>query len=345
MRLFAIFSLLLVAAPCGAALEAGGPIQQRETPAITRVFGSAPPMTLLAYVLNSDTLIAVNAPLKNSANNAEPRFLSPRFLQLPVLGGWQGDKQPNLEEILLAHPELIVIWDTPLLSDRVAVDLQKINIPAVKVNIDRTESYPQVFRMLGEVLGKKDRGEQLARYAEEELRQLQAFTASIPPAKRVRVYYAEGQDGLRTDCEHSFHAEPITFAGGENVQHCTQSTVMGMVSVNFEQILQYNPEVIIAQEQEFMRAITQDDKWRNLAAVKKKRVYIVPKTPFNWLDRPPSLMRILGAHWLAAVLYPDQYPYDLRAKTAAFFTLFFGVALSGEEMDQYFAAPSGLSAR
>jgi hypothetical protein len=35
--------------------------------------------------------------------------------------------------------------------------------------------------------------------------------------------------------------------------------------------------------------------------------------------------------------------YALRSKTAAFFTLFFGVTLNGEEMDQYFAAPSGLS--
>jgi iron complex transport system substrate-binding protein len=340
MRLFAIILTFLAAAPCWAALEAGVPTQQRETPTITRVFGSAPPMTLLSYVLNGDTLIAVNAPLNNSANNAEPRFLSPRFLRLPVLGGWHGDKQPNLEEILLAHPELIVIWDTPLLSDRVAADLQKINIPAIRVNIDRTDSYPEAFRILGATLGARERGEQLAAYAEKELRQLQAFTAAIPPEKRVRVYYAEGPDGLRTECEHSFHAEPIAFAGGENVQHCTQSTVMGMVAVNFEQILQYDPEVMIAQEQEFMRAVSRDDKWRNLSAVKKKRVYLVPRTPFNWLDRPPSLMRILGAHWLASILYPDQYPYDLRAKTAAFFTLFFGVTLSDEEMTRYFPAPS-----
>lgn len=70
MRLFSIFLTLLAAAPCWAALDAVIPTQQRETPAITRVFGSAPPMTLLSYVLNGDSLIAVNAPLKNSANNA-----------------------------------------------------------------------------------------------------------------------------------------------------------------------------------------------------------------------------------------------------------------------------------
>jgi iron complex transport system substrate-binding protein len=303
---------------------------------INRVFGSAPPMTIMIHVMDDTKLFAVNSPIKNNWNNAEERFLTPHLLNLPMLGGWHGDRQANLEEILLAHPDLIVLWDTPLLSALAIPQLEKINIPFIKVSIERTDLFPQAFRTVGEALGKRERGEALATYAEEEIRQLQDFIASIPSDKRVRVYYAEDQEGLRTDCDYSFHAEPIGFAGGLNVQQCSQSTVMGMVSINFEQILRYNPDVIVAQEEEFLRKITQDDKWQNLTAVKKKKVYLVPRTPFNWLDRPPSFMRILGTHWLTSKFYPESYPYDLRSKAKSFFDLFFGVTLSDNEMATLF---------
>lgn len=49
--------------------------------------------------------------------------------------------------------------------------------------------------------------------------------------------------------------------------------------------------------------------------------------------------------WILLGVRSSPTTYALRSKTAAFFTLFFGVTLSGEEMDQYFAALSGLSAQ
>jgi iron complex transport system substrate-binding protein len=335
--LVALALLLLLAAPAWAVAADQIP-SFGSLPATvpTRVFGSAPPMTLLLSVFDSDRLIAVNAPLKNSWNNAEPRFLSPRLRTLPVLGGWHGDKQPNLEEILLAHPDLIVAWDTPLLNDRLTQDLQKIGIPCLRLNIDQTDFYPQVFRTLGSVLGKEGRAERLARYAEEEIRQLQEFTARIPPERRVRFYYAESQDGFRTDCDRSFHAEPFHLAGGQNIWRCTQDSVMGMAAVTFEQIMQENPEVIIAQDAAFMERVHTDATWKNLQAVQRNKVFLVPRTPFNWIDRPPSFMRILGAHWLAATLYPEIYPYDIRKKAQTFFQLFFGVSLSEDEMKAVF---------
>lgn len=325
MRPLAVFALSLLLAA-----KAWADVPSATVP--TRIFGSAPPITLLIAVLDDDRLVAINAPLKNNWNNAEPRFLSSHLPTLPILGGWHGDKQPNLEQILLAHPDLIVAWDTPLLNDRLTQDLHKINIPCLRLNIDQTEFYPQVFRTLGAALGRTERAEQLARYAEEEIRQLHEFTAQIQADRRVRVYYAESQDGLRTDCDRSFHAEPFRLAGGENIWRCTQDSVMGMATVTFEQILQENPEVIIAQDAAFMERVHTDAMWKNLQAVQKNKVFLVPRTPFNWLDRPPSFMRILGAHWLAATLYPETYPYDIREKAQIFFQLFFGVSFNESEL-------------
>lgn len=304
--------------------------------AVQRVFGSAPPMSLMVHVLDSGKLVAVNMPARNSANNGEARFLGQRFLSLPVLGGWHGDRRPNLEEILLVRPDLIVFWDTALINEFAQADLNRIDRPVVRLNIDRTDNYPEAFRRLGRALGCNERAERLAAYIEEELRQLQAFLATIPENKRVRVYYAEDRDGLRSDCDRSFHAEPIGFAGGDNVLKCVQNTVMGMQSVNFEQLLNLDPEVIVAQDAAFLQTIQNDGKWQHLRAVRDRRVVLVPKTPCNWLDRPPSFMRVLGTHWLARTFYPDRYPYDLRHKTRAFFALFFGVELTDAELTAFF---------
>ncbi len=338
MRVLVVLILfLLLAAPSWAAATEL-PVVSSGTP--NRVFGSAPPMTLLVAVLAGDKLIAVNMPLNNSANDADPRYLSSQLRSLPIIGGWHGNRQVGLEEILRAGPELIVAWDTPLLHDQMERDLQKLNIPVLRLNIDNTANYPQVLRTLGGALGVSERGEALARYAKEELDQLARFVATIPEQERVGVYYAEGKDGLQTDCDRSFHAEPLGLAGGRNIFACAQNSVMGLMTVNFEQLLLAQPEVIIAQEPAFLDTLVSDEKWQNLRAVQAHKVFVVPRTPFNWLDRPPSFMRILGAHWLAAHIYPDRYPYDLRAKVRKFFQLFFAVSPSEREIDQILVPPA-----
>lgn len=339
-RILWTLALLLAVQTWAVAADSGASPGPPSTTISTRVFGSAPPMTLLVAVLASDKLIAINTPLKNSWNSADPRFLSPKLRLLPNLGGWHGNRQANLEEILQARPDLIVAWDTPLLHDHMERDLQKINLPVLRLNIDKTTAYPQVFRTLGTALGVPERGEVLARYAEEELGQLAQFVATIPEQERVRVYYAENKEGLQTDCDRSFHAEPLTLAGGRNIWQCTQDSVMGLISVNFEQLLAARPEVIIAQDPALLTTIQTDARWRNLEAVQAHKIVVVPRTPFNWLDRPPSFMRILGAHWLAAQLYPKRYPYDLRAKVRRFMQFFFAVVLSDQEIDQILATPA-----
>ncbi len=303
---------------------------------VQRVLGSAPPMSLMIYALDRSKLVAVNMKAGNNCNSGDPRFLSPEFLALPVMGGWQGNRRPNLEEILLLHPDLIVLWDTPLLSEGAQADLLRINRRILRLNIDGMANYPSAFRQLGRVMGCEGRGERLAQYIEKEIRELEAFVATIPAEKRVRVYYAEDVNGLRSDCDTSFHADVLTAAGGDNVLKCRQSTVMGMVSINFEQLLKVPPDLIVAQEAGFRQTINKDSKWRLLPAVRDQRVVVVPKTPFNWIDRPPSFMRVLGAHWLARSFYPKQYPYDFKKKTKEFFALFFQVELSEEELAGYF---------
>jgi iron complex transport system substrate-binding protein len=96
----------------------------------------------------------------------------------------------------------------------------------------------------------------------------------------------------------------------------------------------YNPDVIVAQEKVFYDKIVKekDPAWQNIKAVKEKRVYLIPRTPFNWFDRPPSFMRILGLKWLMGILYPKEYRINIVKEAREFYRLFLGVEVSNEEM-------------
>lgn len=314
--------------------DLAGPSQPVPRP--KRVYGSAPPITFMLYVLDRDLVAAVNAPVQNGSNSGDAALLSPDFLKLPVVGGWHGDRYANLEELLRLRPDLVVCWNMSLLIGKMEDDLARVGLRMAKLDIDDTAHYPEAFRRLGDLVGSPARGAALAAHAERELKELQVFVASIPESQRVRVYYAEGRNGLQTDCDQSFHAEPIRFAGGRNVHRCVQRSVTGLQTIGFEQLLNYDPEVIVAQDPEFFRRVFSDRLWRQLAAVRNRRVYLVPKDPFNWLDRPPSFMRILGSHWLASCFYPRRYPYALREKVRAFYALFFGVELSEAQFERLF---------
>ncbi|QIR75736.1 ABC transporter substrate-binding protein [Sulfurospirillum diekertiae] len=303
---------------------------------ITRIYGSAPPITFMLYVIDDAPLIGVNFPQTNKDNSDGEKFLSKHFMSLPVLGGWHGNNTPNLEAIIAVKPDVIVTWDTPLLNEKTSKDLARINIPALKVNIDDSRNYPEVFRYLGKVMHKEERANQLANMAQNYLDELKNFVATVPEQERTKVYYAEGDFGLQTECDVSFHSEPLTLAGGNLVHKCIQNSVIGLQEVSFEQVLIYAPDVIIVQNPAFYKTIFTDKKWTMLKAVQTKRVYLVPKSPFNWTDRPPSFMRIIGAHWIASKLYPTRYPFKIQEKVRAFYQLFFGVALSDEDLKTYF---------
>ncbi len=109
---------------------------------------------------------------------------------------------------------------------------------------------------------------------------------------------------------------------------------MGMESINFESILKADPDVIIVQSPKFYTNIFKNPKWKMLKAVKAKKVYLVPRIPFNWIDRPPSFMRLLGIHWLSSVMYPQYYKKDINEEIKTFYKIFFKVDLDEQKLKE-----------
>ena len=111
----------------------------------------------------------------------------------------------------------------------------------------------------------------------------------------------------------------------------------GMVTVSAEQVLAWDPDVIITIESAFAASVRSDPVWAPIKAVKTSRVYLSPKLPFGWVDFPPSVNRLIGLWWLAKILYPDQFPEDLRPLTREFYQRFYHSTPTDAQMDSVLA--------
>lgn len=293
---------------------------------IRKVYCTSPPSTYLVVAMDPELLAGLNFPF----NPSEQQLLDPRLRQLPVIGGWFGQgRTPNLETLLQVGPDIIVdsTWQETAVGEKIEQVIKPLRIPVVHVSMDHLSDYPAVFQFLGQLLNRQERAEILSRYAQESLEQTGRVRALIPEENRITVYYAEGADGLNTECHASMHAELIHLSGGRNVHRCGEERGYGMQKMSMEQLLQYNPRVIVSHDASFLGRVSADLRWKNIRAVQDGRVYRIPKEPFNWFDRPPSFMRLLGVRWLACKLYPSVYPLDLAAETRYFYKLFLNVSL------------------
>ncbi|RXJ60918.1 ABC transporter substrate-binding protein [Candidatus Marinarcus aquaticus] len=302
---------------------------------IERVFGSAPPTTFLVALYNPKLLAGLNFPAYNQNNYGSEKYLGEHFMNLPILGGWHGNqKGASIEKLLSVNAQIILAWQNDFLLKQVQSSLQKVNIPIVMIEADVLEKTPQTFRFLGKLFNMTQRGEALASYAEKTLHEIAQMTHKIPKEQQVSFYYAQGANGLQSDCSNSFHTTQFRYINANNIYECTQKNIMGMESLNFESIFKANPDFIIVQSAKFYKDIFLNAQWKMLDAVKNKRVYLVPKTPFNWIDRPPSFMRLLGIHWLSSVMYPQYYTKDIKQEIQKFYELFFHIKLTHDELTE-----------
>ena len=131
----------------------------------------------------------------------------------------------------------------------------------------------------------------------------------------------------------SINTEIIERAGGRNVADDGGAT-RGLVRASMEQVIVANPDIIVTWDRNFFAGVFGDPLWQEIAAVTEGRVHLSPTAPFGWIDRPPSLNRMMGLIWMAGLLYPEAWPQDLREEARAFYNLYYHVDLSDEELDR-----------
>jgi len=298
---------------------------------VERVFPAGPPAAILLYTLAPDLLLGWPR-----ANRPEEReFLLSDVGSRPEIGRLTGrGNTANLEVVLALKTD--VIFDVGS-TDATYVSLaervqQQTGIPYALLD-GRFDGIPLGYRTLGALIGRREQGEAFARSAEDTIKTITQRVGTIPAERRPRVYYARGPRGLETGLGGSINVETIELLA-RNVAGETRG---GLANVSIEQVLLWNPDVIVTIDQDFAANVLSDSSWAPVAAVRARRVHLSPKLPFGWVDFPPSVNRLIGLWWLARILYPDLFPKDLRTLTREFYTRFYHVTPDDAQIDRVLA--------
>jgi iron complex transport system substrate-binding protein len=316
--------------------------RQVEIPvSVEAVYSQSPVGTSFMYTLNSKKVAGLNW----SPSEVERQFYTEEYCNLPVLSGWFGQgKTGNLEEIISVAPDFILYAglsdEATGIKDKADRFQELLQIPVVAVNLTFNQ-LPAAYRFVGTLVGEGERGDSLAAYTEETLRIIAKGTASLTDDEVPRVYYAEGAEGLQTDPKGSVHSELIGFVGAINAAEVNVKEGYGRSQISPEQLLIWNPDLILVCHDNGSDGVSSydflmgDPRLCSLSAIREGRVYEVPYLPFNITDRPPSVPRILGMKWLANLFYPDHFDFDMEEEMKRFYSLFYGMDLSHEQIEQY----------
>jgi len=304
---------------------------------IETVWCTSPMGTNLMYMLAPDMMVGWNI----TPTALEKKYIPEEYRTVTGLGGWYGKNTTgNVEEIIKRDPDVVFTLgdlDEAAISESDRVE-GLLNIPVIMVDGDLVAS-GDALRYIGGLLGVEDRANELADYCDDVIEEAQNIASALSEADKVRVYYAEGTEGLNTDPEGSMHTEVLELVGGANVAQVELESDYGMSAVSLEQVLVWDPELILvasdpAEESNVYEQITTGAQWKTVTAVKKGEVYQIPRGPFDWFDRPPSISRILGVRWLGNLLYPDLYEYDIEKEVKEFYKLFYHMELTDAQFQE-----------
>lgn len=303
---------------------------------VERIYAAGPPASILVFAVAPDKLIGWTSAWRE----AERAFIARRYADLPTLGRLTGrGTTANVEVVLQAKPDFIIDYGTvsptiTSLADRVQ---HQTGIPYVLLDGD-FDRMAEAILQVGRIANEELRATALARYAEETVSDIARRVKEIPTKLRPRVYYGRGPQGLNTGLAGSINVESIEQLGAINV--AAELGRGGLVQVSIEQVLRWNPDVVITIDPNFYAAARRHPLWRELPAIRAGRVHLAPNVPFGWIDFPPSINRLIGLRWLARILYPQAFPEDLRPIVRDFYTRCYHQTPSESQLDQLLRNPA-----
>lgn len=215
-------------------------------------------------------------------------------LKVPIVGNL-GD--PDLEKVISIKPDAIVLT--------MARDMSKVRILrnlGLKVYILPSNSisqYLETINVLGEILNAKESANKEIARVKENISELEIKNLTIPDIKKPKVFWEVWDNPVITTGKNSFINEYIYLAGGKNI--------IGNINKPYfyaskESIMSAKPDVIIApcMKPSKIKELETAIGWKNLPAVKNKRVYG---------DIDPNLVYILGPRMFDAISVIREHLY------------------------------------
>lgn len=278
-----------------------------------KAFAMMPPLTVLLEILYPQGMIGLN--YKPYPEDAE--FMPKNVAKLPVIGMQKGN-EPIFEKILALKPNVIFFNEGT--DKKILESYAKFGIQTIEVAAFDEDKLSQTIKIYGKALGVESRANELIKFIDST--NVKIATLSKKITHRPKIYFAQGMDGLNTQCGKSDDKNDLAYKiGGINAIDCGKD----FAGVNFEILLKANPEVIFVREIALYKQLRKNPpkQWQNISAIQNKRVYYAPSTPSNWLMKPPSVMQAIGVPFAFSKVHSEILSDDeVRAIAKAFFATF-----------------------
>ena len=167
-----------------------------------------------------------------------------------------------------------VVIDVGEPKDTIVEDLdalqEQTGIPFVHVSAT-IETMGDAYRKLGELLGMEEEAETLATYCDETYAMVKDVAEHV---EKANLLYITGDAGLNVIAQGSYHAEIIDLLSNNLAVVDSPSSKGTGNEVDMEQLMLWNPDVILFAPDSVYASVGDDPLWQSLTAIQNGSYYV-----------------------------------------------------------------------
>lgn len=297
--------------------------------------------TYMAYFKGSAPhIVGYSGSFKETISETALKNIAPELLESSDTVYAQSEL--NIEEIIKLKPDVIFYNAN---NKEHAEILASSGIPSIGFATvgadspaDPIERYKEWLILLEEVFGEKGKMDDFIEAGNQIIEDVETRIESIPEDKRPSTMILfKLIDGVpQVSGKGIFGDYWLQHLGVKNVAEETK----GFAQVSFEQIYEWNPQVLFLNGPGLLKLNRQDVidnkiegvDFSTIQAVKEERVYNTTLGMWNWFTPNPDAPLVLA--WLAYNTYPEEFKdYPLETVIRDYYKHFYGYEITDEEME------------
>ena len=319
--LLALFALPALAGEIAVVDSLGRSVTVPESPERIIASGSGC-LRMVVYLQAQDRVVAVDSAEKRTADlgataTSRPYSIAnPQFMDMPLFGEFRGLDSPELIAGLSPQPQVILKL-SPLAGPHPDVLTEKTGIPVIGLDAgnltDKKDDFYTTLRLMGRILGKAERAEEIVSFFEDHLADLSRRTEGVPESDRPTCYIG----GVSSRGAHGFTSTepgypPFVYTNANNAAAEPGEKGSQVAQIAKEKLLEWDPEVLFVdlgtvnagEQANSLYQLRKDPALSSLTAVREGRIYGV--LPYNSYSLNFGSV-LADAYFVGKTLYPDRF--------------------------------------